>query len=307
MENKNLPDLDNKTVVQTIRETVAKDATSTELDMFLSICKATGLNPFKKEIWFIKTAQGPQIMCGINGYLAVANSHEAFDGMQTELLMKEGKMVGARAIVHRKDRKFPTIAEAYLHEFQRGTPIWQKMPRIMILKCAKALAIREAFVQELGGTYVQEELGHGDVVRAEPIKVPQELMQEPRTEQAQIAYEMGLEADQARRDEAIAEEFTSVPPAERVEESQGGPAQPAKQYRPVSADEYPYAYDISNAGKKFKSALALLKNCGAKFGGKENNNWWFTFDPVDGLADCLVKSPEMGQKKQEMVDDDLPF
>jgi hypothetical protein len=48
-------------------------------------CKATGLNPFKKEIWCIKASQGLQIMTGINGFWAIANASDTFDGAEVGL------------------------------------------------------------------------------------------------------------------------------------------------------------------------------------------------------------------------------
>jgi hypothetical protein len=43
-------------------------------------------------------------------------------------------------------------------EYSKPTPIWKSMPSVMLAKCAKSLAIREAFIQELGGLYTAEEM-----------------------------------------------------------------------------------------------------------------------------------------------------
>lgn len=138
--------------------TVAKGATEAEFQMFLEFCKSTGLNPFKKEIWFIKTGAGVQMMTGINGFLTIANNHPQFDGMTVKIDEQDGKLVSATCTVYRKDRKYPSEATVYYSEYAKNSPIWRTMPRMMLQKVAKSVALREAFPQELGGMYTQEEM-----------------------------------------------------------------------------------------------------------------------------------------------------
>jgi hypothetical protein len=97
-------------------------------------------------------------MTGINGFLKIANSHPAFDGMEVSHEWDGKNLVSCTVKVHRKDRKFPAIATAYMAEYGKPTPIWKQMPSVMLAKCAKSLAIREAFIQELGGLYTAEEM-----------------------------------------------------------------------------------------------------------------------------------------------------
>lgn len=159
MEEKNLAVLDDKKL---LLNTVAKGATESEFKMFIEFCRATGLNPYKKEIWFIKTKNGVQMMTGINGFLAIANRHPQFDGMEVSIQEENGKLVSATAKVYRKDRKIPSCATVYLSEYfkpsQFGNGMWEKMPRMMLQKVAKSVALREAFPQELNGIYTQEEM-----------------------------------------------------------------------------------------------------------------------------------------------------
>ena len=138
--------------------TVAKGATESEFQMFWEFCKSTGLNPFKKEIWFIKTSQGVQMMTGINGFLTIANKHPQFDGMTVKIDEQDGKLVSATCTVYRKDRKYPSEATVYYSEYAKNSPIWRTMPRMMLQKVAKSVALREAFPQELNGMYTQEEM-----------------------------------------------------------------------------------------------------------------------------------------------------
>ena len=138
--------------------TVAKGATEAEFQMFWEFCKSTGLNPFKKEIWFIKTGAGVQMMTGINGFLSIANNHPQFDGMTVKIDEQDGKLISATCTVYRKDRKYPSEATVYYSEYAKNSPIWKQMPRMMLQKVAKSVALREAFPQELNGVYTQEEM-----------------------------------------------------------------------------------------------------------------------------------------------------
>lgn len=148
--------------VSLIKQTVAKNATDAELKMFIEFCKSTGLNPFKKELWFIKTDKGVQMMTGINGFLSIANSNPNFDGMEVSIEEKDGKPFSATAKVYRKDRKFPSVATVFMSEYFKpskyGNGMWERMPRMMIQKVAKSVALREAFPQELNGIYTVEEM-----------------------------------------------------------------------------------------------------------------------------------------------------
>jgi phage recombination protein Bet len=159
----NLPttiNFDDPKIVKILKATVARDATDEEFAMFAQFCQSTRLNPFKREIWFIKVNGRVQMMTGINGFFAIANSHPQFDGLECELDLDEktGQPVKAIAKAHRKDRKFPAVGIALLRESKGGSPIWNSQPSVMLSKVAKARALREAFPQEMGGLYTDDEM-----------------------------------------------------------------------------------------------------------------------------------------------------
>lgn len=142
-----------------LRESIAKNATDIEFRTFIEFCRATGLNPFKREIWFIKTGpQQVQMMTGINGFLSIANRHPQFNGLTIRINEQDGKLVSATCTVYRKDRKYPSEATVYYEEYAKNSPIWRTMPRMMLQKVAKSVALREAFPQEMNGIYTQEEM-----------------------------------------------------------------------------------------------------------------------------------------------------
>lgn len=169
---------ESKEINAVIKQTVAAGTTAAEFEMFKQMCLATGLNPFKREIWCIVTGEGQwrkvQMMAGINGFVSIANSHPQFDGME----IVEGKTqqikageaiieapIEVTAKVYRKDRKFPSVFTAKWAEYaqplvtQKGKlSIWAQKPSVMLAKCAKSMALREAFPQEMNGLYTEEEM-----------------------------------------------------------------------------------------------------------------------------------------------------
>lgn len=192
MTDKSLPttiNFSDPKLVKTLKETVARGLNDSEFVLFAEHCRSTGLNPFKKEVWAIKAGERLQIMTGLNGFLAIANSHPAFDGMEVEVdTDPQGNPTKATCKVYRKDRKFPSVGIALMKEFRKDTPIWRQMPSVMLTKCAKSIAIREAFPQELGGLYTAEEMppeysaeangsgnGNGHVIEVTNLKPADEI------------------------------------------------------------------------------------------------------------------------------------
>lgn len=182
-------DFANREVVQTLKATVAQGLTEPEFRLFVDYCKSTGLNPFKKEVWAIKAGGRLQIMTGINGFLTIANKNPAFDGLECSVDDDENP-TKAVCKVYRKDRKYPSEGVAMIKEYYKKTPIWDQMPRVMLTKVAKSIALREAFPQELGSLYAQEEMPAEyrapsvEIIRpaAAPIETVADAIYEPETE-----------------------------------------------------------------------------------------------------------------------------
>lgn len=97
-------------------------------------------------------------MSGINGFYEIANRHPQFDGIETEVVEEQGKLIKAVARVYRKDRGRPMTAEAFNSEYNKGYGNWKNMPRVMLSKCAEAMALRKSFPQDLSGLYTSEEM-----------------------------------------------------------------------------------------------------------------------------------------------------
>lgn len=178
--SENLPKKKQDARIAVMRNTVAQGLNDAEFAMFLEIVKATKLNPFKREIWAIKTnsytnkrgdrVEGKvQIFTGFNGFLAIANAHPQFDNIEFDVFRNEnGSIDYCEARAYRKDRTRPAVARVYMSEFYRGgfagkESNWDKMPHVMIVKVAKCHALREAFPQELGNLYAPEEMGQDEI------------------------------------------------------------------------------------------------------------------------------------------------
>jgi len=169
-------DWNDKEMRAVVKNAVAADLTDAEFAVFALYAQSTGLNPLKKEIWAIKSKayvnkQGRQvdakltIMTGINGFYEIANRHPQFDGLESDVgEWKENQPVVAWAKAYRKDRKFPGAGEARWVEFYKPNPYgregtWEKMPSLMLKKCAEAQALKKAFPQELNGLEAVEAMG----------------------------------------------------------------------------------------------------------------------------------------------------
>lgn len=159
---------EDKQVTATLRQTVAAGLTDAEFSLFVQFCQGTGLNPFKKEIWAIKAGGRLQLMTGINGFRTIANASPSYDGIQIGLIGKDGDLllgsypkedyVGAWAKCHRKDRAFPAEGIAMLKDYDKAFGNWKTMKRVMIMKCAESVALRQAFPQQLNGLYTPDEM-----------------------------------------------------------------------------------------------------------------------------------------------------
>jgi phage recombination protein Bet len=162
------------------------------LAMFLRFIQETGLSPFKRQVHLIERAakDGDKwtkrytIQTGVDGYRTIAartgayagNDDYAFDDHQSEFKVIETgrkRPITATATVYRivSGQRVPFSATARWDEYFPGEKqgfMWNKMPFLMLGKCAESLALRKAFPEELGGLYTEEEMAQVDAVPALP-------------------------------------------------------------------------------------------------------------------------------------------
>jgi phage recombination protein Bet len=154
--------------IELIKRTIAVGATDDELQLFLYTAKKTGLDPLARQIYAIKRAGKMTIQTGIDGYRLIADRTRQLAGISDYVFDSEEAKFPNKAtvtvykIIDGLVREF--TASARWSEYSQGnSPMWQKMPYLMLGKCAEALALRKAFPADLSGVYTTEEMGQADL------------------------------------------------------------------------------------------------------------------------------------------------
>lgn len=118
-----------------------------EFAAFLMVAHRYGLDPITKEIYaFPKKGGGIQPIVGIDGWMNLINSHPSCDGMEfKDEFDEKGALTSITCLIHRKDRKHPTMVTEYMSECRRPTEPWQKWPARMLRHKAAIQCARYAF------------------------------------------------------------------------------------------------------------------------------------------------------------------
>lgn len=165
-----------------IRNIIAPKANDDELALFFELCKNTGLDPFKKQVYLLPFWNGElkrfvfSAITSIDGLRSLAETTGEYDGQSEPIWIdKDGKEYkvwisenypfACKISVFKKGVKNPTVGVAYFDMFAKEkdgkyTGFWNKPTKAahMIAKCAEALALRKAFPSKLSGLYVHEEM-----------------------------------------------------------------------------------------------------------------------------------------------------
>ena len=149
--------------VETIRQSICPGATDEELALFLQVCASSGLSPFTRDVYAIRTGGRLSFIISIDGYRKIAhNSNELHSISAPDFEMSEsGGLISATVTVLRYDDRGALATykgRTFWEEYGSARGPWGKMPRQMLGKTAEAQALRRAFALELSGTYTADEM-----------------------------------------------------------------------------------------------------------------------------------------------------
>ena len=179
-----------------VKSYCARDATDDDLRLFLHYCKASGLDPLRKQAHFIirknkcqecygkgcgKCDRGyirvPTFLAGVDGLQARAERFPDYAGIMAAAVRegdefgyeagsgtvkhsfgaKRGRLIGAWATVARKG-KLPCTVFVEAAEFMQDGGLWSSKPATMMEKTARSTALRRAFPEPFAGVYGEEEI-----------------------------------------------------------------------------------------------------------------------------------------------------
>lgn len=203
-------------------------ASPQELQTLLAIVKNRNLNPFTKEVYFIKYGNNPaQIVVSKDAFMKRAEQNQNYDGFESGVIYEDEKgelktkkgvilprkatLIGGWCEVYRKDRSRPVYREVELSAYNTHKSWWQKAPGQMIEKVAIVAAVRDAFSENVGGLYTADEME-----QAAPIDVT------PRETQEDVKARKMAQIEQQRQEQAQPVQ----PEQELVEETEGTEEQP---------------------------------------------------------------------------------
>jgi len=291
-----------------IKRTVADGCTDDELALFLYQCERSGLDPFSRQIHMIKRGNKATIQTGSDGYRAIAertgkyagNDEYLYNGGQTEyeLLAKgdrQPKVATAcvKKIVSGVVCEFKASA-SWLEYCPKGKQdyMWNKMPYLMLGKCAEALALRKAFPNDLSGIYTDDEMSQADVQSIET-----------KTKTNVVNLKKQIKADGEKLLSMSASKDNDIP------------------YSDFDQEKGDFADD--GKGRLMNMIDQILECLGSKYVSDETRNKvepWLEKKPTyEAVQDCLNKLEGMineGQKTEKpkpeenavsVEDDDLPF
>lgn len=165
--------------LEKVREYFCKTATDEECAFALEVCAIRGLNPFKRDCFFIKYGGADpklEIIVSKDFFMKKAMTHPDFQYFKAGVTVQKGDevhnadryyaypgetLLGGWAETKRRSIDVPFRAEIPLSGFKKDNKFWnsQPGPGHMIRKCAGSIVLREAFAEDFSGLYDEVEMG----------------------------------------------------------------------------------------------------------------------------------------------------
>lgn len=193
-----------------------------EVTMFIQLCRYQHLNPFLNEAYLVKFGGNPaQIITSKEAFMKRAESNVNYDGIEAGCIverkdeivytkgaftLKTDRIVGAWADVFRKDREHPTHVEIAFEEFNKNQATWKSMPATMIRKSAMVNALREAFPQDLGALYTEDDKDINATKRSDKVEERKEVNS---TEAGNVLANKFANVQNAKQVEEVKEEVAN--------------------------------------------------------------------------------------------------
>nr|DAT08561.1 MAG TPA: RecT protein [Caudoviricetes sp.] len=205
-------------------------ASPQELQTLLAIVKNRNLNPFTKEVYFIKYGNNPaQIVVSKDAFMKRAEQNQNYDGFESGVIYEDEKgelktkkgvilprkatLIGGWCEVYRKDRSRPVYREVELSAYNTHKNWWQKAPGQMIEKVAIVAAVRDAFSENVGGLYTADEMEQAAPIDVTPRETQEDVkarkmaqIEQQRQEQTQPVQPVQPEQELVEEGEATEEQ-----------------------------------------------------------------------------------------------------
>lgn len=159
--------------IELLKRTICKDATDDEFALFMHYVARTKLDPFARQIYAIKRWNNKDkrydmvVQTSIDGFRLTAERTGNYAGSDDPVFDNEDQPNKATVTVYKilQGVRCPFTATARWSEYvpeEKNAFMWNKMPCVMLGKCAEALALRKAFPAELSGLYTNDEMAQAD-------------------------------------------------------------------------------------------------------------------------------------------------